>query len=223
MSLYKSTNEMFNNSTLYHSDEYLGEDYTDGIKHWKYIKREKRNGRWVYYYEDPYEKNLNNAKKELTNAQNKRDKSFNNYDKAVDSSNARFNKNVNTIRKYENSSYFKQWTDKDLRKKYKKALNETGSYYEIQTDGNGKKHKVKVIHPSIETEKKISSLSKKYYKDEDKVRNAGYKLRNATKKANDKKFERKIAKPVAKITSKTLNTVSKVHHKGKKYLSKLFK
>ena len=42
MSLYKSTNEMFNNSTLYHSDEYLGEDYTDGIKHWKYIKRKNR-------------------------------------------------------------------------------------------------------------------------------------------------------------------------------------
>jgi len=52
MSLYKNTNEMFNNSSLYHSDEYLGEDYTDGIYHWKYIKREKKNGRWVYYYED---------------------------------------------------------------------------------------------------------------------------------------------------------------------------
>lgn len=52
MGLYKSTNEMFNNSTLYHSDTYLGNDYTDGIKHWKYIKREKRNGRWIYYYSD---------------------------------------------------------------------------------------------------------------------------------------------------------------------------
>lgn len=61
MSLYKSTNEMFNNSSLYHSDTYLGNDYTDGIKHWKYIKREKKNGRWVYYYKDD---NLNKLKKE---------------------------------------------------------------------------------------------------------------------------------------------------------------
>lgn len=53
MSLYKSTNEMFNNSSLYHSDEYLGEDYTDGIKHWKYYRREKlSNGKWRYYYRD---------------------------------------------------------------------------------------------------------------------------------------------------------------------------
>lgn len=35
---------------LYHSDRYLGADYSNGIKHYKYIKRERINGRWVYYY-----------------------------------------------------------------------------------------------------------------------------------------------------------------------------
>lgn len=76
MGLYKNTNEMFNNSSLYHSDEYLGEDYTDGIKHWKYIKREKRNGRWVYYYkDDKYDKLL----KESSNAYANKKIAVNNY------------------------------------------------------------------------------------------------------------------------------------------------
>lgn len=43
---------MYNEDELYHSDTYLGEDYTDGIHHWKYIKRERINGKWRYYYKD---------------------------------------------------------------------------------------------------------------------------------------------------------------------------
>ena len=52
MSLYKNTNEMFNNSSLYHSDTYLGNDYTDGIKHYKYLYKEVRNGHNYYVYKD---------------------------------------------------------------------------------------------------------------------------------------------------------------------------
>lgn len=37
---------------LFHSDEYLGEEFDDGLHHWKYIKREKVNGKWRYYYDD---------------------------------------------------------------------------------------------------------------------------------------------------------------------------
>lgn len=37
---------------LYHSDEYLGKDYSDGLKHWKYIRRYYRNGKWRYVYAD---------------------------------------------------------------------------------------------------------------------------------------------------------------------------
>ena len=38
---------------LYHSDKYLGADFSDGIKHWKYVKREKlSNGKYRYYYTD---------------------------------------------------------------------------------------------------------------------------------------------------------------------------
>lgn len=32
---------------------YKGQMYrTDELKHWKYVKREKKNGKWVYYYDD---------------------------------------------------------------------------------------------------------------------------------------------------------------------------
>ena len=54
---YNHTNEMYTgrydrSEKLYHSDVYLGQDYSDGIQHFKYIKREKVNGKWVYYYKD---------------------------------------------------------------------------------------------------------------------------------------------------------------------------
>lgn len=36
---------------LYHSDTYLGTDYSDGLKHWKYIKRYRgRDGKYRYVY-----------------------------------------------------------------------------------------------------------------------------------------------------------------------------
>lgn len=60
---------------LYHSDKYLGADYSNGIKHYKYIKRERINGRWVYYYDtrelvkqkDIIEKNINTDKYMINN------------------------------------------------------------------------------------------------------------------------------------------------------------
>lgn len=57
---------------LYHSETYLGKDYSDGIRHWKYIKRERRNGRWVYYYSDAeYDK----AKKDYYQSKTNKNKS----------------------------------------------------------------------------------------------------------------------------------------------------
>lgn len=41
------------NDTLCHSDIYLGADFSDGLKHWKYIKRVMgRNGKYIYYYKN---------------------------------------------------------------------------------------------------------------------------------------------------------------------------
>lgn len=79
---YRHTDEMYHSATnrpnknaLYHSDVYLGSTFNDGIYHWKYVKREKRNGKWVYYYSDPtYDKAknaYNAADKRLKNAESK--------------------------------------------------------------------------------------------------------------------------------------------------------
>ena len=39
------------NDSIYHSNVYVGKEYNDGIYHWKYIKRYKKNGKWVYEYD----------------------------------------------------------------------------------------------------------------------------------------------------------------------------
>lgn len=42
--------------------------YGDTLMHWKYIKRERKNGRWVYYYNDAeYQNAKNNYNKAETN------------------------------------------------------------------------------------------------------------------------------------------------------------
>ena len=39
------------NTELFHSETYLGADYSDGLKHFKYIKRYRNaRGKWVYVY-----------------------------------------------------------------------------------------------------------------------------------------------------------------------------
>ena len=42
-----------NDNTILHSDIYMGADFSEGFKHWKYIKRYKgKNGKWQYVYAD---------------------------------------------------------------------------------------------------------------------------------------------------------------------------
>ena len=73
--MYHSAVKNHDKNVLYHSDVYLGSTFNDGIYHWKYVKREKRNGKWVYYYSDPtYDKaknNYNAADKRLKSAESK--------------------------------------------------------------------------------------------------------------------------------------------------------
>ena len=43
-----------NNTELYHSATYLGKDYSDGIKHWKYLQKiETKPGQYRYIYYNP--------------------------------------------------------------------------------------------------------------------------------------------------------------------------
>lgn len=37
---------------LFHSDTFLGDEFSDEMYHWKYIKKKKVNGKWRYYYDN---------------------------------------------------------------------------------------------------------------------------------------------------------------------------
>lgn len=37
---------------LYHSEKYLGQEFSDELYHWKYLSRKRKNGRWVYTYKN---------------------------------------------------------------------------------------------------------------------------------------------------------------------------
>jgi hypothetical protein len=49
-----------NNTHIYHSDTYLGEDFSDGIKHYKYIRKYQKNGHTYYVYDDSEAKRVEN-------------------------------------------------------------------------------------------------------------------------------------------------------------------
>lgn len=55
-----------NGEFLMHSDTYLGEDYTSpNMMHYKYIKKVRKNGRWVYYYDGSLDQERNDIKTDL--------------------------------------------------------------------------------------------------------------------------------------------------------------
>ena len=52
---YTPTDELFTkkeNNSLYHSDVYLGEDFSDGFKHYKYLRKYVKNGHTYYVYDE---------------------------------------------------------------------------------------------------------------------------------------------------------------------------
>lgn len=191
---------------LYHSDTYLGEDYSDGIRHFKYVKKEKRNGRWVYYYSDAeYEK----AKREYNNA--KKD-----YNKAS----SEYKKNQSQIEKY----------DRD-EKLARVGKNMVGS---VNTKGFINKYRQKRIVKAYESaqdrahDKKWQHINKrkdlvdKELNAYDKEQSAKYKYEQT---ANKDKIRKTAAKAIVKTANKLSITSQKAKNnikKGKKKLDKLF-
>ena len=64
---YQNTDELYHSNMyknigkkseheLYHSDVYLGKDYSDGIRHYKYIRKYQKNGKTYYVYDNSQEK-----------------------------------------------------------------------------------------------------------------------------------------------------------------------
>ena len=52
---------------LYHSDTYLGQEYTDdSLCHWKYVKKYKVGDKWRYVYKSELTKKTYDSHKKLT-------------------------------------------------------------------------------------------------------------------------------------------------------------
>lgn len=123
MSLYKNTNEMFNNSSLYHSDTYLGNDYTDGIKHYKYLYKEVKNGHTYYVYNDSEQRKARAAANKQWNKY--KDKEY------VDKEGWHHNKDGSRDKMYINGESVYKRTKKDakIEKDYNKGKRMRQEYF----------------------------------------------------------------------------------------------
>lgn len=106
-------------NVLFHSDTYLGEDYvSSNLKHWKYIKKEKKNGRWVYYYTDA---ELEKAKADEAKAVNDLASYQKSKGKVYTYPNGKKSYTMVSGKDYDNDKKTKELTDKVAGAKYKTA------------------------------------------------------------------------------------------------------
>lgn len=89
---------------LYHSDTYLGTEYDEGLKHWKYIRKYKNSrGKTVYVYAD---------KKTHSDIQDKRVKAKAAYSDALREHREHIAYNdVNKYKSYGQDDFHQQWAD----------------------------------------------------------------------------------------------------------------
>ena len=105
-------------SSLFHSSTYYGQEFDDGLRHWKYIKREKVGGKWRYWYDDQSASRDIKAKEDALNMFNPNTIMKNVADanseiqegrKKVEESNAKYNK------RYEDTKSEMQKQEKEIR------------------------------------------------------------------------------------------------------------
>ena len=105
-------------SSLFHSSTYYGQEFDDGLRHWKYIKREKVGGKWRYWYDDQSASRDIKAKEDALNMFNPNTIMKNVADanseiqegrKKVEESNAKHNK------RYEDTKSEMQKQEKEIR------------------------------------------------------------------------------------------------------------
>jgi hypothetical protein len=184
---------------LFHSDIYLGKDFSDGIQHFKYIKREKKNGKWVYYYQDDeYEKDRMLGRMgdlhRADLAKDKRDKLY--ADRVA---------NEQYIRYYDANKKDKKFYENQ----YKQSLRN-------QTAMTKKINKKQEQYWEDAMRAVGSSPVKRYYNTYEKGEQAVINAHNNNKliKAREK---------VAKGLVKSLNAVENAKVKGKSIFKKIFK
>lgn len=96
------SNYIYTNGNLHNTDE---------LKHWKYLKREKKNGKWRYYYSD---KEYATAKKQHRFARDI-------YGEA-NAENKKYRQNVKSVHKEFESDGFVDYTEKTQLGKIDKML-----------------------------------------------------------------------------------------------------
>lgn len=200
---YTHTDEMYHsltgrNDELFHSAVYLGQDFSDGIKHFKYIKREKINGKWVYTYRhDEYENaktGYNNAKRQLETSSALAKKAS---DYEIDTWNAK-NKAKGEAIEY-NAKKIKS------KRKLKELENKA-------TLAKSKNDTARALYEAHDRQQKLDYVTKEHHREKfDKVakktaisRSVGTGVTKALNKASDARYKRKqkIAKKVNDIVSK---------------------
>lgn len=196
------------NNELYHSDIYLGQDFSDGVKHFKYIKRERKNGRWVYYYSN---EEYNKAKQASKAASAKADVLNKEYAKA---SREHSNKVIadNNARVRQQLSFHLKDSSKGIINKYKANKN-----YE-----QAKKDSSKAYNELVDAYKKKSEALSKSYNADQEASAAKSKYEKVAKKT---KAHRAVGKTVVKVANKLSNASYKAKKKvdkGKKAISNLF-
>ena len=217
---------------LYHSDKYLGQDFSNGIKHYKYIKREMKNGKWVYYYKDDLtnkaQKNLNKALNKYGDARNaesrpyykkKNAKSGLDYSKKVIAKN---NENKSKIAtKYMDAKWYQLSKKKQLKDKAKEIDAETSRY-----KGYIKEDKA-AIKEADKDMKKLKAKTKQALTD---YNLAADKLKRAKQKDKGKKAVAKVlvkglntAESVKSTVKNTSNKIEKTAKKASKEVKKITK
>lgn len=93
-----------NDDELFHSDLFLGSEFSDELYHWKYVKKKKVNGKWRYYYDaESLKKDVNDtlgitAKERM----NKNQQDLNAAKKDMEGLNSTLAKNEKDRSKYKN-------------------------------------------------------------------------------------------------------------------------
>jgi hypothetical protein len=183
-----------NGEFLMHSDTYLGEDYiSPNLVHWKYIKKERKNGRWVYYYDDSaYKPDTEQGVRDYITAYNSKNDyqmSKERYDKML--------KNINKMKK-EGKKVPKSVPPIGFPE-FEENRHAGTSSDNLQYWKNRAAKSKKTYETSYQKYNNVVAKEKAYYKPTEKVKRA-----------------------LAKVGAKTLDTLSSGIHKAKNFFKSIF-
>ena len=181
-----------NETELYHSGIYLGKDYSDGIKHWKYIKKETKNGKTRYYYDDP------------SKAAKKYKKEMDEYQKIMDQADADQKLAVDTIEK---EGRYRQYVYENGKKKPVSGADV--AIKSLYNDGP-KNVLLNDIYRKADRNKATANFKRQVVE---------MQYNEAREEADRKSIRAAIRRGIAKMTVNALNAVVPT---GKKIIKKLF-